>query len=70
MRRHLLVFIMCEDQCCFCKFYKILFPTHHWAELLDEVGLVIDHGKSNEHGAMKHLQIHTETGTVIRINFE
>jgi hypothetical protein len=44
--------------------------TYHWDDTVNEAGRLVNHSASNAHGAMKHLQIHDETGQIIRIFFE
>jgi hypothetical protein len=43
--------------------------TYHWDEALDAAGRVAGHGADNVHGALPHVQIHLETGELIRIFF-
>ncbi len=44
--------------------------TYHWDDAVDDAGRLMNHSSSNAHGLMKHLQIHDETGKIIRIFFE
>ncbi len=44
--------------------------TYHWDDVTDAAGRLVNHSASNSHGAMKHLQIHDESGKIIRIFFE
>jgi hypothetical protein len=43
--------------------------TYHWDDVLDATGNVAGHGADNVHGAMRHVQIHLESGDIIRIFF-
>ena len=43
--------------------------TYHWDDTLDNDGRIVGHGQG-PHGDMKHLQIHTNEGQIIRVFFE
>ena len=44
--------------------------TYHWDDSIGADGRVIGHSPTSSDGAMPHLQIHPENGSVIRIFFE
>jgi RHS repeat-associated protein len=43
--------------------------TYHWDDAVDGSGQLLNHSATNAHGAMKHLQVHNESGTILRIFF-
>jgi len=43
--------------------------TYHWDDVLDAAGDLAGHGADNLHGAMRHVQIHLESGDIVRIFF-
>jgi hypothetical protein len=43
--------------------------TYHWDDILDEAGRVAGHGANNPHGVLPHVQVHLETGDIVRIQF-
>ncbi|NEN87036.1 polymorphic toxin-type HINT domain-containing protein [Paenibacillus elgii] len=51
------------------NFYGSKAGTYHWDDALDSSGRVSGHGSGNAHGELPHLQIHDESGSVIRIFF-
>jgi hypothetical protein len=43
--------------------------TYHWDDVLDAAGNVAGHGANNVHAGMRHVQIHLESGDIVRIFF-
>jgi hypothetical protein len=51
------------------EFFGSKAGTYHWDDVFDGNGRLLNHNADNIHGQMAHLQIHSDTSTIIRIFF-